>query len=625
MANYHSRWIVVAVLAFGSARAAAGPAAQPFTLGKYVPQDCWMFVHGVHDPAREFIDAHWARVFTEVKKSGIDAELKKLIVGSLEDVERAQFEQAWDKAMQLVQGVRWGDLVAKETAFAERLGSITPDLIVLCRSSENSVAGNVQGLKAIMEALASMGEGVAVTESSVHGLGVWTLKAEGVPMSLHVFNKGDIVGIVVGPKALEDVTALMAGEKGVTALVDTPRFKQAAAELPPPQNVVTFFDLQLLIRNLNQMFTTIFEQEAAENKSHEEHAQRVRRVLLKVLDHFDFFDYGMAVGRTEGLRETTVSTMRLRPEAMDKPLCRIFTVQKPFEKFDRYVPKEATGFSVSSFADLRGIYNLILDFLRTEIPETEVKLAQWAEFQKEVGFDLEADLFSWWGGELVSVSLPPAVKGPFASGDFVIFIRVKDAKLAAAKVSAGLDRLAGFLREHEQTLMLADVSDVRAEGFRSVTHPLLAMQGVKFIVGVTDDHLVIGNSAAAINACLATAAGQAPSILESERFRKEGLVPKGPVCSASFSDLSNFGQELGSVFFMMGLVGTMIPEEPETRPIKAMIGILGRLSPAIAQIDFYSSKASMCTFDGRRWTTQDVMNYKPAPASTTRPSAGTAP
>ena len=82
---------------------------------------------------------------------------------------------------------------------------------------------------------------------------------------------------------------------------------------------------------------------------------------------------------------------------------------------------------------------------------------------------------------------------------------------------------------------------------------------------------------------------------------------------------------MGSIFAMAGMFGSFIPDKPETRPAKAMIGILGRLSPAVAQIDFLSSSATVCTFDGQAWTTTQVTNYKPAPKpAQTAPKTGKA-
>ena len=608
-----SRRTLVVLLAFLPACALAGPAAQRFTLGKYVPHDCFLCMHAVHNPERELIEAHWSRVFEEVKKSSIDAELKRLIVSGMCAADRADFEQSWDTAVKLFHGVRWGDLMAKEFVFAERFGAITPDIIILCRSSADSVQSNVHGLKAILDTLASLGENASVTESVMHGVKVWSLGAPKFPISLHLFNKGDVIGVVVGHRAVNDVLALVAGEKAAKAIVDLPRFKKAVAGLPAAENSLVYFDVQTFMRSLNRMFETVLTQKSAESKELRQDPPRPEQFLIaNILGQCDFIDYVMTSARTEGLREIAVTTARLRPDAMDKPLCRAFTAQKPFERFDKYIPKEATGFWVSSFVDLQILYQFILGFIRDQVPEGPAALDKWAEIQTGINFDVEADLFSWWSGEIVSVSLPSVIRGPSPLGNFVLLIRVKNARLAEAKVSAGIDRLAAFAREHDQPLMISSNGRVDSAGFRSVTHSLVASFGLKFIIGVVDDQLVIGNSAAAINACLTTAAGKAPSIMDNERFKKEGLIHSGPVCGASFSDLSNLGQELGSMFAMMGMFGSFIPDKPETRPLKAMINTMGRLSPAMAQIDFLSSSATVCTFDGQAWTTTQVMNYKPA-------------
>ncbi|MCK4660164.1 MAG: hypothetical protein KAV82_11640 [Phycisphaerae bacterium] len=601
--------LIVALLAL-PACALAGPGAQPFTLGKFVPHDCWMMIHGTHDPERAFIEAHWARVLEEVKKSGIDVETRQLLGSYMADTERAEFETAWNAAVELVKGVRWGELIAKELVFAERMGGITPDIILLCRSSPESVKHNVQGLKAILDTMASLGENVSVTEQTTDGAVVWNLGSAGWPISLHLFNKGDVVGIVLGQQALNDVLALMGGKKGAKTLVNSPRFQKAASELPAPESALMFFDFQMHIRDMNRMFELVFSQASAAGKHPGENAPGAIRFIRKVFDQINFLDYSMVVTRTEGLQEITLSTLCLRTDALDQPLCRMLTDRKPFRKFDRFIPKNAGGFSVSTFVDLQKLHEVVLDFIRTEAPDGPALLTAWANLQRELDFDIETDLFSWWSGETVRVTLPPAIKGPFASEDFAWFIRVKDAKLAKAKVNAGIDRLAALFREHDQMLMLSEANEVNAEGFRSITHPVVAIYGLNLIVGVADGHLVVGNSAACINACLATAAGKAPSIVEDARFKSEGLLPDGPVCSASFRDLRNLGQEWGTAFFMMGMAGQIIPDEPDTKSLKAIIQMLGRLSTAINQIDFLNSSAAVCTFDGRKWATREVLNYK---------------
>src|SRR3990172_2749928 len=106
-------------------------------------------------------------------------------------------------------------------------------------------------------------------------------------------------------------------------------------------------------------------------------------------------------------------------------------------------------------------------------------------------------------------------------------------------------------------MLMISAAKVSSEGFREVTHPMLAMF-LRPVIGVYGDWLMIGSSSAALTKCLDVAAGKAPSIKENKRFQAEGLVPTGPVLGASFKDTSNFGQELAGVAGMAGFVGGMV-------------------------------------------------------------------
>ncbi|MHC4093305.1 MAG: hypothetical protein ACYSVY_24050, partial [Planctomycetota bacterium] len=134
-----------------------------------------------------------------------------------------------------------------------------------------------------------------------------------------------------------------------------------------------------------------------------------------------------------------------------------------------------------------------------------------------------------------------------------------------------------------------------------------------------DRWLVIGSSIQAVNKYLATSTGTAPCILENERFKREGLRTPSAVCSLSFTDMTNLGQELSQILslvnvMMAGVVQGVDIQTQDARKIqllKRIITILQRLSPAVARIDFYSSSATSCTFDGLAWRMEAVTHYKP--------------
>ena len=92
----------------------AGEIPQSFTLGRYVPDTCWLYIHEVHNPERAYIEQQWSKVFNAFLHSGIDQEVKNLLTTLLSEGKRAEFEQQWTRIIELCKAVceeryvRWG-------------------------------------------------------------------------------------------------------------------------------------------------------------------------------------------------------------------------------------------------------------------------------------------------------------------------------------------------------------------------------------------------------------------------------------------------------------------------------------------------------------------------------------
>ena len=73
---------------------------------------------------------------------------------------------------------------------------------------------------------------------------------------------------------------------------------------------------------------------------------------------------------------------------------------------------------------------------------------------------------------------------------------------------------------------------------------------------------------------------------------------------------------------MMGMVSAMIPDQPDTKPIRSIFGMLGKLSPVAMKLNFFVSESSVTTFEKNAWHVRKVMNYRePKPASAESPVA----
>jgi hypothetical protein len=661
----------------------AGQLPARFTVGQYVPEHAWFFIHAVHNPDRAWIEQQWGEVYDAFKNSGIDRDITTLVMSALTDEDRAKADATIQKVTSLIRGVGWGDLIGKEFAFAEGVSPTSSGYgyVFLARGTENSGGPNAAGLVAILKEIAALSpDHVRLTESKMRDADVWSLQIVGskpgeVKLVFDLFRKGDIMGLVFDMpmsddappptrQSLQDVLGLMAGDSGKRPIIANPRFQDALALVKPPQDVVTFFDAKMLFTDLNGMFAQAGAKlavkraearkegaakeiaaaepagkpsEAADDDADDEMALAL---IGKIFSICNFLDYSVTTVETQGRRELTHAAMRIQAGKESCPLASACLLRKPFDRFDQFIPADATGFSLDGFIDLGGLYNLAIEFVTKEVPGGAEVISQIKAKLAEVGFDPQRDVFDWLSGEMISIDLPAAVVTPMGGADWVWMIRVKNSELAARKVNGAIDALSGKLKGKGQMLMVSPAK-VDAEGFREITHPMFAMF-MRPVVGVNGDWLTIGSSAAAVNKCLAVASGKAPSIRENKRFSAEGLVPTGPVVGASFKDTSNFGQELAGAAGMIGLVGgmatAMIPDEPQTRQVKQMVqsalGIVMKLGPILQKIDFYSSESSMTTYDpsapGLTVRTEKVVTYKDrsandAPATATAPTPPTPP
>jgi len=656
----------------------AGQLPARFTLGQFVPDNAWFYIHAADNPDRAWVEQQWAEVFDALKNSGIDRDITTLVMSALSDEDRAKAEATIQKVTTLVRGVSWGDLARKEFVFSE---GITPTTyaygyVLLARGAENSGQMNITGLVTILKEVAALSDKIKLVESKRNDVELWSLRF-GVNESgeaafvVDLLRRGDLIGLVAempmggrssasatATETLENVLGLMAGQSGKKSILSHPRFQEAINLVKPPQDSLAYFDMKMFFNDIGRMFEALGKrknvaQKPAEKEKKEGEGKngtakeagaqgnaaaagdedddaKAMAVLQKVLSLCNVLDYSITTVETQGRRELTHVATRIQSGKESCPLASACLLRKPFDRFDQFIPADATGFSLNGFIDLGGLYNVVMDFVSKEIPKGDEVIAQIKGKFVELGFDPQRDIFDWWSGEMIHVELPAAVVTPMGGADSVLMIRVKNAELASQKVNGAIDFISGTMQKKGQMLMITPAK-VSAEGFREITHPMFAMFA-RPVVGVSGDWLIVGKSASAVNKCLDVASGKAPSIRENKRFIAEGLVPTGPVAGASFKDTSKFGQELAAGIGMIGMFGGIataaIPDEPETHKVKQIIQsaltIVLKLGPILQKIDFYSSESSMTTYDGPLTVRQEsVVTYKER--STDEPGTAKAP
>lgn len=605
-----------------SSLALAGPLPKRFTLGRNVPADMWMYMHFVHNPERAWLNSKWQDVFDALTESGIDRDISSLVYSLLGEENRAEAEATVEKWTGLIRAVHWGDLIGEELVFAERFGKQFPEYFALVRGKRGSAEGNMAALVAILKELAALNDQARLTNSEFGGVSAWSLTRghttpKHFPFSVELWRKGDVIGLATSGGLRDEIVGLMTSKSEKRPITASARFREAIGSVKPPEDGLVFFDFKSFMRSMTRMMDTA----AADCKSKGEGEKKSLRMIAtikKAMTLCDVMDYIIVTVETDGRRELTHQVSRLQQGKQKCALAGCCLSRKPFKRFDQYIPADTTSFNLSGLVDLEMLYKLVIDFVRDEVPDGADYLAKWNNVLASIGFDPQRDLFSWLSGEMISITLPPAVVTPMSSADWVWMIRVKNGELASKKVGAAIDFVSGKLQANGQMLMTSPAA-VNAEGFRQVTHPIL-MMFMHPVIGVKDEWLMIASSAETLNKCLAVSAGKASSIVANERFKREGLNPSGPVLSCSFKDTSKFGQELGAAAGMAGMMGgmvtAMIPDRPETRKLKQVIQkaltMVVKLAPVLQKMDFYSSESSMSTYDGAMIVrTEKVVTYKP--------------
>jgi len=589
------------------------PATDRFTLGDYVPGDVWLYIHSAHNPENDWLDAEYQEVWDTLAATGIDKDIVSLIFSFVPEEKKEEYRGVMDKWRGLLKAVNCADLGAKEFVFAERMLSteqgpmnlMGADYVFLMRGKEGSGETNFTALTTIFKEISQLHEKLKFHDEDRDGIKCVTLRitpegAGGKAINFSLFRRDDIIGLVNSRALVHEVTALMRGESKTTSIVQSKRLKEALAQVPAAENEISFFDVQMFLGSVSDMMRNAVS--AAGSPSEE--GKKWLDLVAKIMNRVNGFDYVISTTETQDHQKLTHNVVRVQEGKQKSDLVRLLVNRKPFAKFDEFIPVEATEFSAEAFIDLEGLYKTVLDVIKTDVPDGDQLIEKWNGILAGAGFDPDKDLFAWWSGEMIKLTLPAAVVTPMGGADSVLMIRLKDGEIASAKINGWLDKLQNMMKEQGQPLMIMP-AQVSAEGFKQVTYPPI-MMFINPVVGVKGDWLMLSSSAAALNKCLETAAGKHPSIAENERFKREGLAAKQPVLSCSFTDTSKFGEELAGAVGMAGFVGGMItasmPNDAQSgqakKAIQSVMQIVMKLGPVLQKLDFYSSEASMGTYDG---------------------------
>lgn len=617
-------WVALAAIVPAQRTLAKG--IDDFTLAGSIPADAFLTIQTRGHSGQDFVNKMSARLWDEVEKARLDRDLKRVFKAMQHGggggssgsapAEAAEdpFEAQWQQIVDLCTAVEWANLGSREYAMGMKIGFPTIEFVCLMMPPEGKSADTFKALSGVVETLVKLSGGaVSLATDETGGDTIHRISINGaqVPVSFTLGLHKDVILAGFGGSMVEQSLALLQGQDG-KSIAKSERYLGAFKKLPPPADSAVFFDVDKLMSQLRNTVAAAMEMipPAAEGSPEAAQMEKVKALPGKIFDAFDFCEYAATVATTEGMKTNTESYSLLKADAKSKPGYVIFMGNPPLKDPLKMIPKEAGDFSVYSGINLIAAYDFAMKLLQEDIPDGEEAITQINGFKEELGFDIRDDLLAIFGGKMVSVSIP----GPkaYSPADWCMGIELGSTE----KMQSLIDKLVAEVEPHlaQQNGSMADANIEGAPGFRAVIVPSLALVGLnKPVFGIKDGMFYFASSGETVTRVLDAASGKSGNVGDNERFKNEGIPPKGDVISISFSDLTKLGESLGQVLSMAPMIMMMAPEVGKDPAAQAGLSMIGKLGRVVRKLDFLQSKATCVSLEGNAVVTRSVTNYREPP------------
>jgi len=590
---------ILLLLASGAVAAAQ---QKTLDLRRAVPADAYMVVYGKHNPERDFQRAYYKEVWKAVEETKIVEQAVQIVASHLSREETEKAKAVLEEIKQAAAPIKLKALAnGKEWIYAQQMKTMSGEVkvpvsqhLLLVRLTPEAAAETQKGIKNLFGLVEKYSEGKVPVESSTEGgATIATLAVpRQVPFQPTVARVGDVLLLSSSDEFASQSLRMLSGGEGASKF-DDPRLKEALRRLPAPEDGLVFYDVKQQFGQLRPLVD--FLRAAGQN---DPNAGRVAGLLEVVFDEMAVLDYQVTVAYTEGNLNRSVTHFKALPGAEKKTLGKVLGSGKPFADWQAWVPANAISYSLSTGANLHPLYERIIAVIKERFPEAEAGLTKFEEIQSQIGVHLDRDILQAFSGEHVSVSLPAAKPSSTAGRGSMLALRCQKPD----RIRELIHRLVDKLKEHPamaaQQLQLAKCKDL--EGFEEVSVLALAGFGVKPVVGFRDGWMILGSSAEAVKAVLATKAGKAPTIAGSKSFKQFHLEVKGPVDSIRYRNLAEDTRQAAAALNQAGMMAPMIlgmiganAKPEQLKPVQEVLGLLPSVAKIVSKFDFLEAQLSV--------------------------------
>ncbi len=554
-----------------------------------VPSDVFMATYHRHNPEREYLNQHYENVWATIEETQIIDKFVAAVKKQMSEEDIDQFEEVWGTLEEAVEPIQWEALSkCTESVYAQKMAMPTSQHLLLLRVPDEGAASFAEGITNLFNLAeeASNGE-VTVETASVGGASLTWLQPPGeVPFSPCVGVMGDVFIFSSQQEFARESLGLLA-DPSAESKFDDERVAEALTLLPEMEDGVTFFDGRALFSQLGGIAGFIRQQ-----AGNDPNAERAATLIDTFIDEIDAFDFEVSVEYTDGYQNRAASFGRLSESAPNTVLGEMVLNQELFEDWSRWVPENATAYSLSSGVNLHPLYDWAMKTIPEQIPEAQDGLDHFEAVQNQFDVHLDADLLQSFSGETVSITLPGAGNSPLgAAGQSVSFMKCSNPD----RVRELLHRLVDQLKQipQVQDIAMEEVEDL--EGFEAIKSSVLAPTGLQPIIGFQDGWMVIGTSAEAVQTVLATRASSGPTIADSDAFQKFNLEVEGPVAAISYSNTGEATRQAAMGIQQMGAMLPLITAQlpPEAAPARDFLALIPSVGRIVGSLDFFEEQLSV--------------------------------
>jgi hypothetical protein len=561
------------------------------------PPDVFLAIHAQHNPERDYQKKYYEDVWKTVQQTRILDRALQIAQSRLSEGDAEQFVAIRDALKNATAPIEWEKVLsATETMYAQRFEMPSAQHILMMRIPDGGADGLRQGIENLFRmADEAAGDNISVSTGEVGGFATVTMELPSeVPFQPMVGVKDDIF-MFASSASIAETAAKLLNDPSAESKFDDPRVAEAMKNLPEAEDALIFFDGQAMMSQLKGIPAFIQQMAGGDPE-----AARVVDLMNKAFAEFDAFDYEITVEYTEGHQNRSATFGKLADGARSTVVGQMIAGQQPFEDWGKWVPADAKSYALNSGFNIRPLYVWAMETIPTVFPEAQQGLDQFAAIQDMYDVHLDEDILQAFSGESVSLTFSGGQQTPFGqSGQSAFYMRCEKPERIKELLHRAIEALSAIPQIQAQGVALKEVEDM--EGFEELTANVMAMSGMRPVIGFKDGWMVIGSHADAVQKVSLTQAGEAPSMADSEAFKNFNLSVEGPVSSISYQNSAQSTREAAQAMQQIGMMAPMFlgmaaqngGDAEGLEVVQEVLGLLPAVGQIIGKFDFIESKLNV--------------------------------